>query len=142
MAAAPMFSPASRGAALALAKNLNLKPGMKMHVIGKPGDVDLGDVDLGDVDLGDVETTTAASADAVLIFVKTLAEVGAKCGPAVQAAKADRLSEIAYPKGGQLGTDLNRDILWRHLLKEEKIQGVRQVAIDDVWSALRFRPAK
>jgi hypothetical protein len=117
---------------LALAKNLNLKPGMKMRVIGKPGGVDLGDV----------EATSSAAADAVLIFVKSLAEVEAKCGPAVEAARADRLSWIAYPKAGQLGTDLNRDILWRHLLKAEKIQGVRQVAIDGVWSALRFRPAK
>ena len=48
---------------------------------------------------------------------------------------------IAYPKAGELGTDLNRDILWRHLLKR-RIQGVRQIAIDDVWSALRFRREK
>ena len=117
---------------MALAKNLNLKPGMKMRVIGKPAGVDLDDV----------QTTASASADAVLIFVKTMAEVGSKCGPAVEAAKADGLSWIAYPKAGQLNTDLNRDILWRHLLKEKKIQGVRQVSIDGVWSALRFRPAK
>jgi len=53
----------------------------------------------------------------------------------------DRLAWIAYPKAGQLGTDLNRDILWRHLLKR-RIRGVRQIAIDDVWSALRFRREK
>ncbi|WP_224246101.1 hypothetical protein [Hyalangium gracile] len=46
---------------------------------------------------------------------------------------------MAYPKAGQLGTDLNRDVLWKHLLKEG-IQGVRQVALDPVWSAMRFRP--
>ena len=46
-----------------------------------------------------------------------------------------------YPKAGQLGTDLNRDILWKHLLKKN-IQGVRQIAIDNVWSAMRFRPKK
>jgi len=56
----------------------------------------------------------------------------------VEAAMEDRLAWIAYPKAGQLGTDLNRDILWRHLLKR-RIQGVRQIAIDDSWSALRFR---
>ena len=33
----------------------------------------------------------------------------------VDAAKADRIAWFAYPKAGQLGTDLNRDILWRHL---------------------------
>ena len=115
-----------------LAHNLNLKPGMKVRVVGKPPGVDLGDV----------EVASGAKADAVLVFARTLAEVSAKCAPAVEEARADGLSWIAYPKAGQLGTDLNRDILWRHLLKKKKVQGVRQVAIDDVWSALRFRPAK
>jgi len=39
----------------------------------------------------------------------------------------------------QLGTDLNRDSLAK-LMIERGAQPVRQVAIDDVWSALRFRP--
>lgn len=46
----------------------------------------------------------------------------------------------AYPKAGQLGTDLNRDILGG-ALAGEGVQPVRQVAIDEVWSALRFRPS-
>src|SRR3989442_14366428 len=74
----------------------------------------------------------------MIVFVTSLAEVDALCDPVVEAAMEDRLAWIAYPKAGQLGTDLNRDILWRHLLKR-RIQGVRQIAIDDVWSALRFR---
>lgn len=116
---------------MSLAKKLNLKEGMKLRVVGKPAGVDLGDV----------ATTTSAKADAVLVFVKTLAEADAKCGPMVEAAKEDRIAWVAYPKAGQLGTDLDRDILWKHLLKEG-IQGVRQVALDDVWSAMRFRPGK
>jgi hypothetical protein len=46
---------------------------------------------------------------------------------------------VCYPKSGQLGTDLNRDSL-AALLRTSGIQPVRQVAIDEVWSALRFRP--
>lgn len=114
---------------MSLAKKLNVKDGMKVRVIGKPPGVDLDDL----------PTTTAASADAILVFVKTRADVDAKAGPAIEAAKADRIAWLAYPKAGQLGTDLNRDILWKHLLNRG-IQGVRQIAIDDVWSALRFRP--
>ena len=49
-------------------------------------------------------------------------------------ASADRLASLAYPKARQLGTDLDRDFLRGHL-------PVRQVALDDVWSAMRFRPA-
>jgi hypothetical protein len=53
---------------------------------------------------------------------------------------ADRLAWIAYPKAGQLDTDLNRDVLGK-LLEEEGVRPVRQIALDEVWSALRFRPA-
>jgi len=114
---------------VSLAKKLNLKDGMKVRVVGKPKDVDLGDV----------AATTSAKADAILVFVRMLDEVDARCAPMVEAAREDRLAWAAYPKAGQLGTDLNRDVLWRHLL-QQGIQGVRQVALDDVWSAMRFRP--
>ena len=114
---------------MSLAKKLNLKPGTPLHVIGKPADVDLGDV-----------ATTKSSEVAVLVFVRSIADLDARAKPVIEAAKQDRLAWIAYPKAGQLDTDLNRDILWKHL-QGKGIQGVRQIAIDDVWSALRFRPA-
>ena len=116
---------------MSLATKLNLKDGMKVRVVAKPASVTLDDV----------AVTTSAKSDAILVFVKTLADVDATCGPAVKAAREDRLAWIAYPKAGQLGTDLNWDVLWRHLLKQ-RIQGVRQVSLDDVWSAIRFRPGK
>jgi hypothetical protein len=114
---------------MSLAKKLNFKPGMKVRVTGKPPGVDLDDV----------ATTTSPKADGVLVFVTTRADVESKCGPAIAAAQEDRVAWVAYPKAGQLATDLNRDVLWKQLQKEG-IQGVRQVAIDDVWSAMRFRP--
>ena len=117
--------------AASLAAKLNLKEGMKVRVLGKPGSVDLGDVIV----------SNAAKSDGVIAFAKSLKDVDTTCGPAVDAAREDRLAWIAYPKAGQLGTDLNRDILWKHLLKNG-IQGVRQIALDDVWSAMRFRPKK
>ena len=55
------------------------------------------------------------------------------------AARADRLAWIGYPKGGQLGTDLNRDRLVA-APAARGVQPVRQVSIDQTWSALRFRP--
>ena len=57
----------------------------------------------------------------------------------MDAARRDALAWVAYPKAGQLGTDLNRDRL-AGLLAERNVRAVRQVSIDDVWSALRFRP--
>lgn len=41
---------------------------------------------------------------------------------------------------GKLGTDLSRDLV-AELVKALGVQPVRQVALDDVWSALRLRAA-
>ena len=81
-----------------------------------------------------------ADADAVIAFARNKAELTVVAGPAIEAARQDRLAWVAYPKAGKLGTDLNRDIL-AALLTAEGVQPVRQVAIDETWSALRFRPA-
>jgi len=43
---------------------------------------------------------------------------------------------IAYPKANR--SDINRDILWP-ILTEFGLRPISQVAIDEVWSALRFR---
>lgn len=111
-----------------LAKKLNLKSGMTVRVIGRPADVELPGLTF----------TTADDADGVIVFVKELADVEAVCEPVVEAAKADPIAWMVYPKAGQLGTDLNRDILWRHM-QPKGVQGVRQIAVDEVWSAMRFR---
>lgn len=125
-----LVHPAADIAIMGLAKKLNLKDGMTLRVIGKPAHVDLDDVVIA----------TTGKAGAIIVFVKTTADIDAKAAPFIEAARDDRLAWIAYPKAGQLGTDLNRDILWKHL-QAKGIQGVRQVAIDDIWSALRFRPS-
>ncbi|BCJ74381.1 hypothetical protein CS0771_39250 [Catellatospora sp. IY07-71] len=44
---------------------------------------------------------------------------------------------VAYPKGGR--ADINRDSLWP-IVTEYGLRPNGQVAIDDTWSALRFRP--
>jgi hypothetical protein len=114
-----------------LQKKLNLKPGMKIRVVGQPEGVRLDGLDIVD-----------GREDAVITFVRALSDLSsAGAVEVINAAKADRTAWLAYPKGGQLGTDLNRDILWQNLLKHG-VQGVRQVSIDSVWSAMRFRPAK
>jgi hypothetical protein len=81
------------------------------------------------------------SAKAVLVFMKNADELRAFSAPLVSAARRDAIAYLAYPKAGQLGTDLTRDNIWV-MLQEQGIRPVRQIAIDDVWSALRFRPAE
>ena len=46
---------------------------------------------------------------------------------------------VAYPKANR--TDVNRDTLWP-ILAEYGLRPITQIAVDDVWSALRFRPLK
>jgi|SRR3954452_5932235 hypothetical protein len=111
-----------------LAAKLQLKPSARIVVRNAPMQLDLPTAD-GDGD-----------ADAVLVFVSTAAELQQLAAPAMEAARADRLAWIAYPKAGQLGTDLNRDRL-AALARQQGVQPVRQISIDEVWSALRFRPA-
>ena len=82
---------------------------------------------------------TVDSADAVIVFVKNSSELEIHGKPFIDAARRDAIAYVAYPKAGQLGTDLNRDILWHHVTKVG-LRGVRQVSLDDVWSAMRFRP--
>lgn len=114
---------------MSLAKKLQIKGGQKARLVNAPKGFSL-----------DVSTTKAASADVVLVFAKNKAELDKRAAPAIDAARNDRLSWIAHPKAGQLHTDLNRDILWK-LLEKKGVRPVRQVALDEVWSAPRFRPA-
>lgn len=88
----------------------------------------------------DLPVTSAKDAAAVLVFVRSRAELERRGPTAVQAALADRNAWVAYPKAGLLGTDLSRDVVWK-LLAARGVKPVRQIALDEVWTALRFRPA-
>lgn len=112
---------------------LQIKPGQRVLVVGGGADAPA----VSGIDLAE----SPEDADAVVAFVIKESDLAtAACGAAIAAAREDRLAWIAYPKDRQLGTDLNRDILGR-AAQAEGIRPVRQIAIDDVWSALRFRPA-
>jgi len=113
---------------------LQIKPGQRMAALAGPGQVP--PVVAPDAN----PPADPAAADAVVAFARNQAELDSVAAPAIEAARQDRLAWIAYPKAGKLGTDLNRDVL-AALLTARGVQPVRQVAIDETWSALRFRPA-
>ncbi len=80
--------------------------------------------------------------DFVQVFVKNLADVQKFVPEAAKAVKHDALLWIAYPKGGaKAGTDVNRDILW-NAVTQYNLTGVTLISLDDVWSAMRFRPTE
>lgn len=78
--------------------------------------------------------------DMVLGFATTLADVDSIAEYVWQATKGDALVWIAYPKGTskRYRCEFNRDTGWA-ALGRAGFEGVRQVAVDDDWSALRFR---
>jgi hypothetical protein len=87
------------------------------------------------------EAVDGADLDFVQLFVHDRAELDRLAPSALGAVKEDGLLWICYPKGGsKAGTDLNRDILWSRM-QDDGVEGVSLIAIDEVWSAMRFRPA-
>ncbi len=77
-------------------------------------------------------------ADAVLVFTANELQLRQHLAELQAAATAQKLTWIAYPKAKQLGTDLNRDVI-RALANENGLDPVRQIAINDTWSALRLK---
>ena len=78
-----------------------------------------------------------------LAFVKTKQEVEVASEKLVQAAEGDAQLWMVYPKGSskKYKCEFNRDTGWK-ALGEAGYEPVRQVAIDEDWSALRFRKAE
>jgi hypothetical protein len=99
-----------------LSGKLQIKPGQSAAVLNAPPGLALPGVPAA---------ASAADADAVIAFVTRREDLDS-AGEAVAAARADRLAWIGYPKGGQLGTDLNRDRL-AAALADQGVQPVRQV---------------
>jgi len=75
-----------------------------------------------------------------LSFVTQQAEVDSTVKSLARLMEGDAIIWFAYPKGSskRYTCDFNRDTGWA-ALGELGFEGVRQVAIDEDWSALRFR---
>jgi hypothetical protein len=84
--------------------------------------------------VGDMDEATTA-----LVFADSAA--GAR---EILTAQRDRLAApavfwVAYPKANK--ADINRDSLWP-ILGDYGMRPISQVAVDETWSALRFRPVR
>jgi hypothetical protein len=75
-----------------------------------------------------------------LVFVTRLAQVEAATAALAPRMPGDPILWFAYPKASskRLRCEFNRDTGWS-ALGAAGFEGVRQVAIDEDWSALRFR---
>jgi hypothetical protein len=113
-----------------VAAKLQLKSGMTLALVDPPAGFG--------PPLPEGGSVVEAAADATLAFATDHAALDALMPSLQESARADRLTWVAYPKAGRLGTDLNRDRL-REAVLPNGLDTVRQVALDDTWSAMRLK---
>jgi hypothetical protein len=75
-----------------------------------------------------------------LTFAVDLAELALRAPELVAATTTDAILWFAYPKqtSKNYNSDLNRDLCWK-FLEPFGLEPNRQVAIDDDWSAMRYK---
>jgi hypothetical protein len=125
-----------------LFKKLQFKGSDKILILNAPAEFQPHVAAVADSVRVDTQPTGDETYDFVMVFVKSCAEVQANAAPAVKRVKEDALLWFAYPKKSskKYKSDLGRDDGWQPL-GALGYEGVRMVAIDDDWSALRLRHA-
>ena len=123
-----------------IVKKLGLKPGMRALVLGAPsGYLDsLAPLPDGVV----VSTTVGGNHGFVQFFVSKEAEIEKSKKKLLESADPGALVWISYPKKSSgVDSDLSREVVWA-AMEGTGWRPVSQIAIDEVWSALRFRPTE
>ena len=115
-----------------VAEKLKIKPGNAVWS-SSPADIDR----IGPLPAGVRRTAHLADAAVALVFADDAAAVRRSLAMHRADLAASSVFWVAYPKGNR--TDINRDSLWP-ILGEHDMRPVSQVAIDEVWSAMQFRP--
>ncbi|MFW6370991.1 MAG: hypothetical protein ACOC10_07295 [Bacteroidota bacterium] len=121
-------------------KKLNYKGQSKVWVLNAPASF----IPALDTLAGEVEVmrhpVPEDKADFAIVFAAMKAELEELIKQVVPALEKDAVFWVCYPKGTskKYRCDFNRDTGWE-LLGEYDMEPVRQVAIDEDWSALRFR---
>jgi hypothetical protein len=126
----------SSASSKSVATRLIIRPGHAVYLINSPSQSVLGRLPSG----ARLVDHKELPADRVLVFASSKTELNQLLPLAMSAAKSDGAVWIAYPK-----TDTGRSDLSRQVVHDElRLTGwkpVAQIAVDDVWSAIRGRPA-
>ena len=123
----------------AIARKLGMNPGMRALVIAPPpGYLKL----LAPRPDGlNVSSRAAGTYPFVQFFATRLSEISRFAGRLSKHATPNALVWISYPKKtSTVRGNLSRDVI-REAMSAAGWRAVSVVAIDEVWSALRFRPA-
>ena len=121
-------------------KKLGLKPGMRALIIGAPS----GYIDsLAPLpDRFEVSQNPGSTHEFVQFFATRKSEIVKSAKKLLQSAAPGALVWITYPKKTSgVDSDLSREAVWA-AMEGTGWRPVSQIAIDEVWSALRFRPTQ
>lgn len=115
----------------AIAKRLQIKAGRSARVFAAPKSLAKP--------LSGLPSTGKGPFDVVLLFAEDRAAVKKSAAAAIAAVGEGGILWIAYPKKtSKLSIDLDRDHGWE-VLHEAGYDPVSQVALDETWSALRWK---
>jgi hypothetical protein len=125
---------------ISLIKRLNHKPATEIYILNQPAEF------ASELALIAAEATVkhaieqASDIDFVLVFVKSKEEIDEGLLKLKDKLRGDAILWYAFPKktSKKYKVEINRDNGWDDLAKANFV-GVRAVAIDEDWSALRFR---
>ena len=123
-----------------LFKKLNLGTHAVIHVLNAPKSFE---PELALLKGVTVKRSVSGPADFAMAFVITQAELDAASEKLAAACVGDAIVWMVYPKGSskKYHCEFNRDSGWP-LLGAAGFEPVRMVAVDEDWSALRFRRAE
>ena len=115
-------------------KKLQIKDGMIGTIFNAPANLDAGSLVSEEH-----HSRKKAGLDWVITFVASRRDVEKYTKRTLRCVQRDGLIWFCYPKKTSgVETDLTRDHGWEPVF-EAGLRGVRQIAIDAIWSGIRFR---
>ncbi len=123
-----------------LFKKLNFKQRKEILIINSPTEFEAELNAIKDCTVVKTDIKSLDEIEFILTFVNTQDEINALTPLIDKKLKGDGIVWFAYPKktSKNYKSEINRDKGW-NTLRQSGFETVRQVAIDDDWSALRFR---
>ena len=114
-----------------VADKLRVRPGAAVRLIHAP--------DRHRPLMGDA--VDGSPADVVLLYSRSQAQLERDAAAAIEAVRAGGILWVCYPKkSAGTPSDMSRDVC-RELMLRRGWDAISQISIDDVWSAMRFKPA-
>ena len=121
-------------------KKLGLKSGMRAIVLGAPSGYVNSLAPLPErIELSE---NLSGTHEFIQFFATRKSEITKSAKKLLQSAAPGALVWITYPKKTSgVDSDLSREAVWA-AMEGTGWRPVSQIAVDDVWSALRFRPTQ